>query len=71
MKTTNKEEIEELLNLLKGKTKEEGTKICHDKKFICRISREDSALYMLTMDLRFDRITLEIDNGIITKSKIG
>ena len=61
----------ELLESLIGLTKEEGTKLCLDNDYKVRITREDSSNYVITMDLRFDRINLELDNGIITKCDIG
>lgn len=61
----------ELLESLIGLTKEEGTKLCLDNDYKVRITREDSNNYVITMDLRFDRINLELDNGIITKCDIG
>ena len=36
-----------------------------------RITRRDGENYAMTMDYRIDRINLEIDNGIVTKSSIG
>lgn len=61
----------ELLEALIGLSKEEGINLCSDNNYKLRIVREDSKNYIITMDLRFDRINLEIDNGIITKCNIG
>lgn len=36
-----------------------------------RVARRDDENYALTMDYRIDRINLEIDNGIVTKTSIG
>lgn len=36
-----------------------------------RIGRRDSESFALTMDYRPSRITLEIDNGIVTKATVG
>jgi hypothetical protein len=60
-----------LLESLIGLTKEEGRKLCLDNDYKIRVTREDSNNYVITMDLRFDRINLELDNGIITKCDIG
>ena len=38
--------------------------------FAIRVTREDSTIYMVTMDLRFDRIDVQIDSGIITKCNV-
>jgi hypothetical protein len=60
-----------LLESLIGLTKEEGRKLCLDNDYKVRVTREDYNNYVITMDLRFDRINLELDNGIITKCDIG
>ena len=36
-----------------------------------RVVRRDDENYAITMDYRLDRINLEIDNGIVTKTYIG
>ncbi|MFM1777806.1 MAG: Peptidase inhibitor family [Actinomycetota bacterium] len=36
-----------------------------------RIVRRDEESFMVTMDYRLDRINLEIDSGIVTKTSIG
>jgi len=36
-----------------------------------RIVRDGSNFPIVTEDLRFDRLNIEIDNGIITKAYIG
>lgn len=67
----NRNGSNEFLESLIGLTKEEGTKLCLDNDYKVRITREDSNNYAITLDLRFDRINLELDNGIITKCDIG
>lgn len=67
----NRNGSNELLESLIGLTKEEGTKLCLDNDYKVRITREDSNNYVITSDLRFDRINLKLDNGIITKCDIG
>lgn len=67
----NRNGSNELLESLIGLTKEEGTKVCLDNDYKVRITREDSNNYVITMDLRFDRINLKLDKGIITKCDIG
>jgi hypothetical protein len=61
----------ELLDSLIGMDVESGSKLCKENGYVVRITREDSLNYMVTMDLRFDRINLEIDNGLITNFGIG
>ena len=36
-----------------------------------RVTRRDDENYAMTMDYRINRINLEIDNGIVTKTSIG
>ena len=36
-----------------------------------RVTRRDDEFYPMTMDYRINRINLEIDNGIVTKTSIG
>jgi ABC-type Fe3+-hydroxamate transport system substrate-binding protein len=36
-----------------------------------RVTRRDDESYPMTMDYRLNRINLEIDNGLVTKTSIG
>ena len=67
----NMKESKELLESLIGMTEDNGLKLCKENDYDFRVVREDSNNYAITMDLRFNRINLEIDNGIITKCDIG
>jgi hypothetical protein len=67
----NRKGNEELLESLIGMDKESGSELCKEKDYKVRITRENSNNYVITMDFRFDRINLEIDNNIITKSDFG
>ncbi len=67
----NRNASNELLESLIGMDKESGSELCREKGYKVRITREDSNNYAITMDLRFDRINLEIDKGLITKCDIG
>jgi hypothetical protein len=67
----NRNGSNELLESLIGLTKEEGSKVCLENDYKVRVTREDSNNSVITMDLRFDRINLELDKGIITKCDIG
>ena len=61
----------ELIRNLNGLTKEEGVKLCKDNGYDVRVVKEDSKNYAFTMDLRFNRVNLYIENGMIIKSDIG
>jgi hypothetical protein len=67
----NRNGSNELLEYLIGMDEESGSKLCRERGYKVRITREDSNTYVITMDLRFDRINLEIDKGLITKCDIG
>ena len=67
----NRNGSRELLESLIGMTKESGIELCKVNEYSIRITREDSNNYVITMDLRFSRVNLEIDNGLITKCDIG
>ena len=49
----------------------QATHLCQVSGFDSRVTREDSTHFMLTHDLRFDRVNLEVDNGIVTKADLG
>lgn len=66
-----KNKSNKLLESIIGLTKEEGSKLCLDNDYKVRITRENSNNYIITSDFCFDRINLELDNGIITKCDIG
>ena len=52
-------------------SKYEANQLAGFNGFAIRVTREDSTNYMVTMDLRFDRINLQIDNGVVTSCNIG
>ena len=60
-----------ILESLIGKSLNEATQLAGFNGFAIRVTREDSTNYMVTMDLRFDRINLELDEGVVTKCSIG
>jgi hypothetical protein len=39
--------------------------------FSTRVTREDDVEFYVTMDLKFNRINFQIDNGKISKASIG
>ena len=61
----------EFLKSLIGLTKDDCIKLCNENNYDCRIMREDDNKYLGTCDLRFDRINLELDNGIVSACSIG
>ena len=69
MESNNKHK--KLLKSLEGKTIQEAQKICDENNFSMCIIREDSKNYAIYMDFRFDRVNVEIDNGIVTSCDIG
>jgi len=60
-----------ILESLIGKSLNEANQLAGFNGFAIRVTREDSTNYMVTMDLRFDRINLQIDNGVVTSCNIG
>lgn len=71
MKTKRFNSNDVLLLSMLGKTLEEATKLSKSNGFSLRVTREDDNLYIVTQELRPDRINLEIDNEKITSAKIG
>lgn len=61
----------EVIELIKGQTEEIARKIIKENGFDFRISQEDGVDYMLTCDLRLDRMNVVIEKGIITNAEIG
>lgn len=64
-------ENEMTLGSLIGKSLKQAEELAGFNGFSIRVTREDSTNYMITMDLRFDRINLELDEGVVTKCSIG
>ena len=60
-----------LLDSLIGKSLEQAKELAGFNGFAIRVTREDSTNFMVTMNRRFDRIDVQIDNGVITSCKIG
>ena len=60
-----------ILESLIGKSLNEAKQLAGFNGFAIRVTREDSTNYKVTMDLRFDRINLQIDNGVVTSCSIG
>jgi hypothetical protein len=63
---------EEVSKEVVGLTKEEAIKtirFCYG--YSSRIVSDDNGQYMVTMDLRFNRINLYIENGLVVKTDVG
>ena len=71
MRTKRFDDKNLLLQSLIGKPLEQAKELAGFNGFAIRVTREDSTNYMVTMDIRFDRIDVQIDNGVITKNDIG
>ena len=67
----NYNEGKKLLESLVGLDKASASKLCSKEGYDIRVIREDSSNYAFTMDLRFDRVNLYINDGVITKCDIG
>jgi len=61
----------EFLNKLIGLNKLSASLLCDINGYNCRIVREDTNNYMVTMDMRFDRVNLEIENNRVVTADIG
>jgi hypothetical protein len=59
--------LDSLINL----TEEEATNKVNESDYYVRITQRDGKDYMITCDLRFDRINFHINNGLITEATIG
>ena len=70
MRTKRFDDKNLLLQSLIGKPLEQAKELAGFNGFAIRVTREDSTIYMVTMDLRFDRIDVQIDSGIVTKCNV-
>ena len=60
-----------ILDSVIGKTLNQAKELAGFSGFSVRVTRLDEEIYMVTMDLNFDRINVEIENDIIINSRIG
>ena len=67
----NKHSLEQLSENLWRFGKEKVLEVLREQKIDFRIVREDKSHYVITCDLKFDRLNLEFDNNYLTKAKIG
>ena len=70
-KVTRVSEREIICDSLIGKTEELATKLANSSGYALRVTREDKERFIVTMDHRFDRINVELDNGLVTIANIG
>ncbi len=54
-----------------GKTEKEGIEIAKSHGYTVRLIKKDGESFVVTMDFRFDRINIEVENDIITKCNLG
>ena len=59
------------IHKLIGLTTEYAIQLIKDNNFTSRIVYEDGEHFIITMDLRFDRINLEIEEGIVVSAHFG
>lgn len=71
IKTERVSEIVLLLTSMVGKPIEEAIQLAGFNGFSTRIVREDGNIYIVTQELRHDRINLEIDSKIVTRTFLG
>lgn len=60
-----------LIESIIGKTLNEAIELASFNGYSIRVIREDNTDYTVSLNRRFDRINVEIDNGVITSCKIG
>lgn len=71
MRTKRFNQDDLLLQSLIGKPLNEASSLASFNGFLIRITREDNNNFPLTADMRFDRINIEIDCGLVTKCNFG
>jgi hypothetical protein len=60
-----------LLESLLGKPLNEAKELALFNGYSIRIKREDNNRFAITFDSRFDRINVELDNGLVTECNFG
>ena len=61
----------ELLETLIGMPETDAYKLCKENGYDSRTTIEDGKPYIITCDLRFDRVNFEIENSIVIKANLG
>ena len=64
------DKIKQIKEQVIGMTEEDGGKLISENDINYRIVMRDSKPYIITFDLRMDRLNLEIENNIIIKCEI-
>ena len=64
------DKIEQIKEQVIGISEEDGIKLISENDINYRIVVKDSKPYIITCDLRMDRLNLEIENNIIIKCEI-
>ena len=64
------DKIEQIKEQVIGISEEDGIKLISENDINYRIVIKDSKPYIITCDLRMDRLNLEIENNIIIKCEI-
>ncbi len=59
------------VNTLIGKTYAEASAIADLELFKLRVTQEDQLTYIVTCDLRFDRVNIVLKEGLIIEASIG
>ncbi len=66
-----KKDINEIKDLIIGMSYDDAKKICDENNIWLRMTMRDGERFIITMDLRMDRLNVHIENDLIVKSKIG
>lgn len=64
-------DIKKVCELIIGKNKLDAKKLAEENGFEFRVTMEDDVSYMITMDFRFKRINVHIENQIVVDAHIG
>lgn len=64
-------DIDKVKEALIGLTKQEASTICKSNGFTMRVTQKDDVNYIVTCDLRFDRINIELKNDLVVSCSVG
>jgi hypothetical protein len=59
------------LSFLLGRTEAEAYELAQDHGFVVRITQRDDKYFIVTYDMRFDRVNFVVQNNRVTKVHIG
>lgn len=54
-----------------GLTEREAASVAAENGLTLRVTRRDQNSFMVSQDLRFDRLNIEIDGGVVTEATLG